>query len=257
MTSFIKIVAVFTVCMALTLGSAMAENGAPAVTKPLKSSVTTRQMSQKERDKWEAERIKLQAEFDRLTEANEALRVRVKDMTDRKNKQESLNQTLEIRERESRRLAREIDPFIRSVYSRLEDLVASDAPFLAEERRQRLDRLKKVLDDPEPAVSEKFRKVMEAAFIEAEYGATIEVYQEKILLEDEEIVGDIFRLGRISLFFLSLDHSRVATYHVGERKWVPLNADYAPAIHAAMEMGVKHRPVELVCLPLGILAIEN
>ena len=43
---------------------------------------------------------------------------------------------------------------------------------------------------------------METLFIYAEYENTIEAYQDKVTLNEEPVIGNIFRLGRASLFFL-------------------------------------------------------
>lgn len=224
------------------------------IKKPLDQSIVTRQKSQKELDKWEQERLKLVAEFNRLTSKNETLTANYTALQKQVASQKRLNASLVERERESRKIAEEIVPFLEALHIRVADFISSDTPFLAEERVQRVSRLRKVLDDMEVGAAEKFRKYMETLFIEADYGNTIEVYQEKIVIGEEEILGDIFRLGRLSLFFLSLDHTLPASYNVAEEKWVLLDTDYAEAIHAAIEMGSKRRPAELLCLPLGKLA---
>jgi len=226
---------------------------ADKVEKPLKESIHTRQKSQLELDQWEEARLKLQAQYDALTLENDGLTKHVATLKKQEVTQKALNVSLALQERESRRISEEIGPFSEVLFSRLENFIAADAPFLKEERKQRLGRLRKVLDDPEVGVAEKFRKVMEAVFIEAEYGNTIEVYQEKIQLGQDEILGDIFRLGRISLFFLSLDQKSAAYFNVADQKWMSLSGSYAPSIQAAIEMGSKRRPIELLCLPVGRL----
>lgn len=226
------------------------------IEKPLDQSITTRQKSQKELDQWEQERLCLQAEFEGLTRKNEALAKQDETLKKQVAARETLNASLMERERESRKIAEEILPFLENLHTRVSEFVASDTPFLPEERKDRVNRLSKLLIDMEVGAAEKFRKCMETIFIEAEYGNTIEVYQEKIIIENEEILGDVFRLGRISLFFLSLDRTLPAYYNVAEKKWTVLDNRYAADIHAAIEMGGKRRPVELLCLPLGKIAAK-
>ncbi|MCP4686980.1 MAG: DUF3450 domain-containing protein, partial [Desulfobacterales bacterium] len=98
---------------------------------------------------------------------------------------------------------------------------------------------------------ERFRKVMEALFVEAEYGNTVEVYQEKIVLEGKTVLADIFRLGRISLFFQTLDQTTAGFFDPAQAAWRAAPSNYRREIDAAMEMGAKRRPVELLSLPLG------
>ncbi len=92
-------------------------------------------------------------------------------------------------------------PFLNSIYDRIYKFIQIDLPFLKEERLSRLNHLRKVLDDDTIPISEKYRKTMETLFIEEQYGRTTEVYKDRINLEGKEIVGNIFRFGRISLFF--------------------------------------------------------
>lgn len=226
------------------------------IERPLSQSVATRQQSQKELDNWEQERIRLKARFERLSRENHTLVLKDNGLKKQVAEREALNASLRTREQENRKIAQEIAPFLENLYGRISQLIASDIPFLAEERKGRLDRLSKVLVDREVTAAEKFRKFMETLFIEAEYGNTIEVYQDKVIIENEEILGDVFRLGRMSLFFLSLDHTRPAYYNVADKGWTVLDERYAEDIHAAIEMGSKRRPVELLCLPLGRIAAK-
>ncbi|ETR71431.1 MAG: hypothetical protein OMM_08132 [Candidatus Magnetoglobus multicellularis str. Araruama] len=119
-----------------------------------------------------------------------------------------------------------------------------------------MQRLKETLKDEKISLAERYRKAMEALLIEAEYGNTIEVYQEKIKLEQKELLGNIFRLGRISLFFITLDHKTAAYFNVAQKKWTVLDNRYLADVHAAIEMGSKRRPIELLCLPIGKLIVN-
>ncbi len=159
-----------------------------------------------------------------------------------------------IKKKESQRIKNEIEPFLHSVNLRLKDFIRTDTPFLKEERQVRSNRLGLVLDDMDVSISEKYRKVMEALFIEAEYGNTIEVYQDKVELNNNELLGNVFRLGRISLFFLSLAQQTPAYFSMAEGNWIPLHTSFASSIHSAIEMGVKRKPVALINLPVGGLS---
>jgi F0F1-type ATP synthase membrane subunit b/b' len=223
---------------------------------PLKLAIQTRQKSQKELDKWEKERIKLQAKYDALLEKNNTLTKKRSKLILTEASQKAFNDELSKREKESRQISEEIGPFIENVYAQIEDLIASGLPFLAQERTSRMSKLKVTLQDEKVSLAEKYRKVMEALLIEAEYGNTIEVYQEKIQLQQKELLGNIFRLGRISLFFLTLDHKTAAYFNVAQKQWTVLDNRYLSDIHAAIEMGSKRRPIELLCLPIGKLKVQ-
>jgi len=78
------------------------------------------------------------------------------------------------------RIQEEMVPFLKETQASLETLVTSDPSFLREERTVRLEKLRPVMEDLEITIAERYRKVMEALFVEAEYGNTIEVSQDKI-----------------------------------------------------------------------------
>ena len=137
------------------------------------------------------------------------------------------------------------------VFGRLKGLVDGGLPFLEEERTTRIEKLGVMLEDPDVTVSEKFRKLMEAVQIEAEYGNTIEVYPQQIILGGKEIQTHIFRLGRISLFCQSLDQKTCGFFDLSENQWKILPKKYNRDIHTAIEIGSKRRPADLVDLPLG------
>ena len=227
---------------------------AQAVQKTVEDSVSIRQETQKKDDEWEQERAELIHQFEQLQEQNRTLEKENLRLIRTQKDQSDLNLTLSEQKKESLKIQKELLPFLEEVFTRIETMIQGDTPFLEEERTERLSRLKEVLADPEISMASKYRKVMEALFIEAEYGSTIEVYQDKILLSGNEVLGDIFRLGRVSLFFLSLDQSSAAYFNVADGSWQPLSEHHVLAVRSAVEIGKKRRSVELLPLPLGRLA---
>ncbi len=232
-------------------------NTAKQVKKSVEESVRVRQKTQKQRDQWETEKSDLVFLYEQLQQEHAALVSQNRELTAARQGQGVINQNLLKQKQASLRIQKELLPFLTDVYKRLSTLVANDPPFLEKERLTRMKTVEKVINDHEISVAEKYRKVMEALFIEAEYGATIEVYQEKVVMGEEEILGNIFRLGRVSLFFLSLDQQSCAVFNVAQKKWQPLPGEYLPAIRSAVEIGSKRKPVELLALPLGRLAIKG
>jgi hypothetical protein len=95
---------------------------------------------------------------------------------------------------------------------------------------------------------------MEALLVEAEYGSTIEVYQQTIELDNAPSLVNLFRLGRISLFYQTLDRKQCGFFDVAAADWRPLPAAFNRSIQTAIEIGTKRRPVELLALPLGRMA---
>ena len=206
------------------------------------------------KEKWDARRAKLAAEYDRLTAENEILKAQNKRMSDTSAALGQAVDQLEQEKMQTRKVREELLPFLGEVQADLTRFVADDIPFLPEERRTRLEKLASLMDDPDLPVAEKFRKTMEALSIEAEYGNTIEVYRDRIMLEDRRVSGQIFRLGRISLYYLSLDGQEAAVFDVGEQRWRRLDDRFVPEVAAAVEIALKRRTAGILDLPLGRLA---
>lgn len=217
-------------------------------------SVDTRQTTQKEEEKWRGERQELLAAYEQLREEEKRLRA-----TEAQLREETAATTARIAAKEkeltdSLEISGRIHPFLQELVDRLKQSVSNDMPFLVEERTQRIDRLTALLVDPGVPVSEKYRKAMEALLVEAEYGNSIEVYQQTIPVGGTSRLFNIFRLGRVSLFYQSLDQKECGVYDVAAAGWRPLSGVFNRVLQTAMEIGAKRRPIELLTLPLGRMA---
>jgi hypothetical protein len=226
------------------------------VTRPVQDAVTIRQSTQKEEEQWRDEQEKLMALYDTLQVEQTQL------MTSREELQESIRSAHKrIAEKDNQladieQLRNRIEPFLQESVQALNKQLDEDLPFLPEERHQRMARLDELLTDPNVAISEKYRKVMEAWLVEAEYGSTIEVYQQTITLDQNQMLVNILRLGRISLFYQTLDQVHCGFFDVSAGAWQPLPAPYSRSIGAAIDIGTKKKPAELLSLPLGRICVK-
>ncbi len=220
------------------------------VRRNVKEAIDIRQKAQEEEDRWFEERKRLEKEYKKLQEENKALSEEVKKLNDEiashkrsiKGIKEDISEIDEIRSK--------IEPLILGIYKRLCEFVEKDIPFLPMERENRLKRLRKMIGDPNVDVSEKFRSLMEAIFIEARYGNTIEVYRDRIKIGEKNIYANIFRFGRVSLFFETLDGKRCG-YFDPSYGWRYFPKRYNKGISDAIEIAEKRRPAEIIDLPIG------
>ncbi|MBC7359535.1 MAG: DUF3450 domain-containing protein [Desulfacinum sp.] len=222
---------------------------------PVRQSLTTLKEIQQQEEEWREEKEKLTARF-------EELQKRQREMKDRT---EAMRRQIEaaqgrVADKENRlarieELASHMHSFLEDVLTTLKTRVEDDPPFLTGERRERIRRLESLMADPDVAISEKYRKVMEALQVEAEYGFTIETYQETVTLEGRSRVVDIFRLGRLALYCLSLDGRHGGWFDPVTGAWQSLPSAYNPALRAAIDIAAKRQPIELLSLPLGRLAV--
>ncbi|MCP4746320.1 MAG: DUF3450 domain-containing protein [Desulfobacteraceae bacterium] len=233
------------------------ENGVGAqVEKITGTSVEIRQKTQKQEESWSLERKKLLMLYEQLEQ-------RQKVLLDSKNQLEqqtfAAQQRIAVKKKQltdSELILERINPFILELVEKLRQQVAEDMPFLSSERKNRIGKLVRMTQDPEVTTSEKLRKTMEALLVEAEYANTIEVCQETILVDQAMCLVNILRLGRVSLFYQTLDHQRCGYFDTAASGWRPLPGHYNRSIQKAIEIGAKQRPVELLDLPLGKMTVQ-
>ena len=102
---------------------------------------------------------------------------------------------------------REIVPLILRMLDSLDKFVSLDLPFLPEERKQRLTKLKDMINRADVTNAEKYRRILEAYQVENDYGKTIEAYRADLNLNDNISSVDFLRLGRVALYYQRFDGS--------------------------------------------------
>ncbi len=145
---------------------------------------------------------------------------------------------------------REIVPLMTSMVQTLEEFIELDIPFLPEERHQRIDQLKRLLGSPETTTAEKFRRILEAYQIENEYALTIEAYREELTLNGEKKPVDFLRIGRVALFYQTLDGNHSGFWVAREKRWQALPDDYRRPIRQGLRIARKEAAPDLLTLPM-------
>jgi hypothetical protein len=138
-----------------------------------------------------------------------------------------------------------MQPLIQRMFTSLEQFVLNDIPFLADERRKRIDSLRMIVEGENP-VSEKFRRLLEAYQIEIEYGRSMNAYAGK--LEDGRDVHFV-HLGRVSLMYRTTDGSETGYWDRTQRKWV-VDSGYSRAVEQAIRMAEETVAPDLVIVPV-------
>ncbi len=229
----------------------MAESEADRVRKKIDAATKIRQETQEKEDKWASHRAELMAEYRFLKPRLEQLKKQKEKTEEILALQRGRVEELKRKLTESARVRDELYSHLDGWVMRLESYIARDLPFLPEERVNRLSLIREMIADPDIESAEKFRRVMEALQVETEYGGTVEVYQATIDLNGQSTLVNIFRLGRLSLFYQTPDRKEVGHYNRASGKWEPLPSKYRRTIDIAVEMGTRQRPIELIRLPIG------
>lgn len=134
---------------------------------------------------------------------------------------------------------REVLPLMERMVESLEKFVALDLPFKVEERESKVRRLKKLLIDADRSVADKYRNVLEAFQREVDYGRSIEAYQEELKIGRSERIVDVLRVGRIGLYYLTLNGEEGGWWNRAKGKWQPLPEANRLATRQAIRKGLK------------------
>lgn len=223
------------------------------VEKPFREAVTTEQRTQRNEEEWRKEQEILRLRFDELEKKRALFLARKKTLTGVLAASEQRLAEKRTRQEEMLRINKEIAPFLDRLLAELRQTQSESLPFLTTERRQRMEKLEQLFADPAVTLAERYRRLMEALLIEAEYGFTTEITQETINLAGQDRLVEIFRLGRLNLFYLTLDQRQCGFYNEVEKKWQALDDRYLRSVRNAVEISAKRRPVELISLPVGAL----
>lgn len=144
---------------------------------------------------------------------------------------------------------RQFVPFMLRMQEVLEEFIRLDTPFLPQERQQRLVQLQDLMQRADVPLAEKFRRMLEAYRVEAEYGHNLESYQGELKLDVTRTVN-FLRVGRVGLYYLTLDGKEAGVWDNRQQDWMLLDNEYLEAIKQGLLMARRQLPPNLVVLPV-------
>ncbi|MEM6532009.1 MAG: DUF3450 domain-containing protein [Myxococcota bacterium] len=153
-------------------------------------------------------------------------------------------------------VGREITPLMLKMIDSLESFIDLDYPFLKDERAKRIERLRRMMTDPNVTDSEKFRQVMEAYSIENSYGRTIEDYDGKLGTEGDDRTVQFLRVGRIVLLYMTVDGEEAGRWDNAARKWQTVDSAYFNEIRKGLRIARKQAAPDLMRLPVSAPATQ-
>jgi len=183
-------------------------------------------------------------QLEQLKRYNESQRRQVQAQ---RNEMESLRQDIN----NIASLQRAVQPLMQDMVDSLAQLVEADLPFLTNERQSRVVRLQGLMEDPSASPAQRYRLIVEAYQIEAEYGRTIEAYRGDIETDGrvyEDV--DILRVGRLVLVFKTDDDAVLKRYDAESRRWVDLDDSYLRDVKTAMRIAREQIPPDLINVPV-------
>ncbi|WP_232216326.1 DUF3450 family protein [Methylobacter marinus] len=148
----------------------------------------------------------------------------------------------------------QLEPQVRSLLNSavtaLKQGIENGPPFLTEERRGRIGRLEKLLRDTNADLAEQFRRVMEAYRVELDYAKTVDAYRGLLKSGEEERLVDFLSIGRLALYYQTLDGYESGIWREDTRQWQRLSGEGNEAVAQGLRTARKLEPPQLIVLPL-------
>jgi hypothetical protein len=145
-----------------------------------------------------------------------------------------------------------IVPLMRSMADALEKFVVLDLPFHHEERIGAVLRLQRRLNAPELSVSARFRLLLEAYQVEQDYGNRIEAWRGPLTWQGEALSVEYLRVGRVALYFQSLDGERSGYWDREAGEWRQLDREFNRPLARALRVARNLTAPELLQLPMPV-----
>ena len=180
----------------------------------------------------------------------DGLKVYNRLMTAQTNGQQATLDDIELSMQQVDVINRQIFPLMERMIDGLEQSIALDIPFLMEERSGRIEELKEIMERSDVSVAEKFRKVMEAYQIEMDYGTSSEWYREELNVDGAVREYNMFRVGRIGLYFQSDDTNITGWYNPDSGAYELLGSEHRNEVRKGIRIARQLIAPELMLLPL-------
>lgn len=137
---------------------------------------------------------------------------------------------------------------VEKMFTDLEAFVAADLPFLQDDRKARIEKLREMMQNPETSLPEKYRRLLEAYQIEMDFGRTMESYNGKLPDKgDTEI--HFLRLGRVALMYTTADGRESGYWDASQKSWVA-DPKYTASIIQAVRIAKQELTADLIFVPV-------
>lgn len=143
-------------------------------------------------------------------------------------------------------------PMMLNMIEWLEEQIETGLPFHLTERRNRVAELKRAVLSPELSLAEIYQSVLDAYEVEREFGYSIETYQQNIDFNGQSIDSRILRIGRVGLYYLTLDKAHGGVWNQQAQQWQTADAKALREIQEGILIARKQQPHRLLSLPLSV-----
>jgi hypothetical protein len=106
------------------------------------------------------------------------------------------------------------------------------------------------MDRADVTIGEKYRRMLEAYQIEMDYSRTIEASRGELQTGGGTRTVDFLRIGRIGLYYLTLDRREVGHWNPANDAWEVLPSRYKLPIRNGLRIARKQTAPDLLRLPV-------
>ncbi|MND79800.1 hypothetical protein D3C80_715550 [compost metagenome] len=221
---------------------------APALKNSIADGKASQQRVEKAADAAVAARLELQNAQLQLRDLEAYNRYMQSLVADQQNELGKLTQQLEAVQETRQGLI----PLMLQMQADLEQLVQDDIPLRKEDRLARVEQLKVTLARADVSEAEKFRQLLQAYQIEAEYGSRMDTYPAQLALDGAERRVDVLALGRVSLLAMTADRSQGWRWSAESKSWLPLDGEWLTPLADALDMAADKKVPQLLHVPLSV-----
>jgi hypothetical protein len=240
------------VCAAWALAALLPASQAQAQERTLNSALAEQKSSVEEAALSQARVVQL---ADETSELLGEYRVTVQRLDRLRIYNDNLEALVADQQREQQDIERQLTSFqevqqeiIPLMFEMIEDLarfVELDMPFQPQERRDRVELLRELMSRSDVTVSEKYRQIMSAYQIEADFTRTTEAYAGR--LEDRRV--DFLRVGRVLLAYQTPDRAETGFWNKNARQWEVAN-EFRNDVVEGLRIARKQAAPNLLRLPV-------
>lgn len=206
--------------------------------------------SQKKIDTLSRDTRGLLEEYRKLTEGTDYQAAYTRELQELELTQQQEIESLQGQIAQAKITRQRIVPLMRSMADALEKFVVLDLPFHQEERIGSVLQLKQRLNQPDLLLSVRFRLLLEAYQLEQDYGGNIEAWRGPLQLEGDELSVQYLRVGRVALYFQTLDGKTSGYWDTINNDWVVLEPDHNRELAQALRVARNQVAPQLLQLPL-------
>jgi len=231
------------------LAWAQAKGGLDRIVKEQLSSDEAARASQERINKLDDETQRLLSEYRRALADAESYTIYARQLEAQVESQNTEMNAMQQQLVEVETTSREVAPLMERMLETLDRFVALDVPFLLEERRDRVAKLKLMMPRADVTISEKFRRIIEAYQVEMDYGRTVEAYEARLGDAADARTVQLLRVGRVGLLYQTLDGKETGYWHAAKKAWV-VDDTYGHSFKEGIAVARKTRAPGMMILPV-------